>query len=315
MRTATPTTEARGVIASLVASILFGLIFYVSGTVDASAEWVFGWRILLTAACYAALLASRRGRRGLADLRATLRSARWRPVLLVCSSVLVGAQLWLFVWTPVHGHALDASLGYLLLPIALVLVGRFVFRTPVSRVQWAAVLVAAGAVAVKVASAAAVSWVTVAIALGYAAYFLLRRRAGLDAPAAFGAEVALLCPAAVVLVLTSEGATTAGGQAAVLGAALAGAVAMSAYLAASRLLTMPVFGLLSYVEPVLLVGVALLLGDEIGGTDVAVYGLLAVALALLAVDGFRGVRPRPDVTPGTGQPDAGRSRPVGTGSR
>jgi chloramphenicol-sensitive protein RarD len=88
----------------------------------------------------------------------------------------------------------------------------------------------------------------------------------------------------------------------VVAAALAGAVAMTAYLAASRLLTLPVFGLLSYVEPVLLVGVALLLGDVIAGWDVVVYALLAGALGLLSLDGFRAARSRPGLAPGGERP-------------
>ncbi|WP_054821756.1 hypothetical protein [Arthrobacter sp. JCM 19049] len=46
---------------------------------------------------------------------------------------MVGVQLWLFVWAPAHGKALDASLGFLLLPITLVLGGRLVFK---SRCPW-----------------------------------------------------------------------------------------------------------------------------------------------------------------------------------
>lgn len=277
----------RGVGYSLLASALFGLIFYISGVVEASPEWVFGWRMLITAACYGLALTTRAGRRLLAELCRTLARAWWMPVLFAGTSFLVASQMWLFSWAPVHGHALDASLGYLLLPIVLVLVGRIGFKEPVSGLQWVAVIVAVLAVSMKVIATGAVSWVTFAVCLGYALYFALRRRFGLDSPAAFGAEVALTVPVSVLLIVVCQGATSWGGGAAVLLVGLAGAVAMSAYVAASSLLSMPIFGLLTYVEPVLMFGVALLLGERLTGLDMIVYALLAVSLTVLAVGGFR----------------------------
>ena len=288
------TNQARGVGYSLLASALFGLIFYISGVVDASPEWVFGWRMLITTAGYCLALASGTGRRLLAELCRTLARRWWMPPLFACTSFLVASQMWLFSWAPVHGHALDASLGYLLLPIVLVLVGRIGFKERVSGLQWAAVGIAVAAVTMKVVATEAVSWVTFAVCVGYALYFALRRRFGLDSPAAFGAEVALTLPVSVLLIVVCQGASSVGSQAAVLFVGLAGAVAMSAYVGASSLLSMPVFGLLTYVEPVLMFGVALLLGERLTGLDALVYASLAAALTVLAVGGFRGAPQKPD---------------------
>jgi chloramphenicol-sensitive protein RarD len=271
---------------SVAASALFGLIFYISGVVDASPEAVFGWRMLITSACYFLALATRAGRRLLVELCRTLARNWWLPVLFACTSSLVAYQMWLFSWAPVHGHALDASLGYLLLPIVLVLVGRVAFGDSVSRLQWLAVAVAAAAVTLKAVVAGSVSWVSGTVCIGYALYFTLRRRFGLDSPAAFGVGVALTVPVSVLLVSVSAGASSWRGYTAVLVVGLAGAVAMSAYVAASSLLSMPVFGLLTYVEPVLMCGVAVLLGEHLTGPDAVVYALLAVALTILAVGGF-----------------------------
>lgn len=284
---------ARGVGYSLLASGLFGVIFYLSGVVDASPEAVFGWRMLIMTACYGLVLISPAGRRSLAELWRTLTRAWWMPMIFATTSFLVSAQMWLFSWAPVHGHALDASLGYLLLPIVLVLVGRIGFKESVSGLQWVAAALALAAVALKVVAASAVSWVTFAVCIGYALYFGVRRRMGVDSPAAFGVEVALTVPVSVLLIVVCRGASTWSGYAAVAAVGLAGTVAMAAYVAASSLLSMPVFGLLTYVEPVLLFGVALVLGERLTGLDVVVYALLAVALTVLAVGGFRATGRKP----------------------
>ncbi|MGW4929856.1 EamA family transporter RarD [Agromyces sp. NPDC004153] len=282
--------SARGIAWSLLASTLFGLMFYVSGIIDASPDAVFAWRIVITAACYATMLIGRAQRRAFRELRIVLTGSWWSPLLLLVTSGLVGVQMWLFAWAPAHGFALDASLGYLLLPIVLVLVGRFGFRERVSSLQWIAVGVAGVAVGLNFALTGAVSWVTFAICVGYALYFAVRRKSGLDGSAAFGAEVALLSPLAIWLLFTTDGAGTAVGQLAVIVSGFAGAVAMASYLAASRALSMPVFGMLTYVEPLLLFVAALLLGEQLHGTDVMVYLIIAAALALLAVDAFASAR-------------------------
>lgn len=295
-------TTTRGVVASLVGSVLFGVIFYLAGVVSSSAEVVFAWRVLVTLACYLIALAHPAVRRGALIFWRRLRARWWMPLLFLALAANIGLQLWLFMWAPQHGHAMDAALGYLLLPICLVLGGRFLMKSTVSWVQWGVVALAAVAITVKVAASPEVSWVTFAICVPYTAYFVLRQRFGLDSPVEFGAEIAALAPVAVLFLVTAAPAPLTGGEVIAIAAiALASAVAMTLFIGAASLLSLPVFGLLGYVEPVLLVLVSFLLGERMGTADAVAYGILAVALAVLAVEGFRVARRRsvrPDVRGG-----------------
>lgn len=284
----------RGVAASLIGSVLFGGIFYLAGVVSSSAEVVFAWRVLVTLACYLVALAHPAVRRSALILWRRLRARWWMPVLFLALAANIGLQLWLFMWAPRHGHALDAALGYLLLPICLVLGGRFLMKTPVSWVQWGVVGLAAVAVTVKLVASPQVSWVTFAICVPYTAYFVLRQRFGLDGPIAFGAEIAALAPVALLCLATAVPVPVTVTEVVVVGAiAVASAVAMTLFIGASSLLSLPVFGLLGYVEPVLLVIVSFLLGETMSPADVVAYGILAVALTVLSVEGFRVARRRP----------------------
>lgn len=279
-----------GVLLSLAASALFGGIFLLAGLADVSPEWLFAWRMLITLACYGLILLTPTGRHYAREAWATLRRSPWMPLLIAVTALLVGVQMWLFAWAPAHGYALDATLGYLLLPIALVFVGRIAFRDRVSALQWVAIGIAACAVLLSVVETAALSWVTAVIAVGYALYFGVRRRFRLEGPAVFAMEVALISPVACILIVSAWGSDASAAQVPVVLFGLAGTAAMVMYLAASSRLSMPVFGLLTYVEPVLMFVVSLLLGEHLSTTDVWVYLLLAVALAALGVDGIR--RPR-----------------------
>ena len=65
-------------------------------------------------------------------------------------------------------------------------------------------------------------------------------------------------------------------------------MAMALYLLASKWLPLSLFGLLSYVEPVLLVAVSWILGETLGWASLLTYGPILLALLFLAVDGRRG---------------------------
>jgi len=64
------------------------------------------------------------------------------------------------------------------------------------------------------------------------------------------------------------------------------AVALALYMAASRLLPLGLFGLLSYVEPLLLVVAALLMGERIQPGQEPMYALISAGVLLLALAWF-----------------------------
>ncbi|UQE74146.1 EamA family transporter [Gordonia sp. PP30] len=273
---------------SLLASVLFGVTFFAAGVVDAAPEAVFGWRGVVTALCYGAVLLAAPARRRARDL---IRRCAARPALvavLIVNAVLIGVQMWLFVWAPAHGYGLDASLGYLLFPIGMVLVGRIGFTESVTAAQWTAVGIACVAVGVKLVASGSLSWLSCAVFAANVGYFALRRRFRLEGPEVFAAEVFIMAPIAVVFIALYPAVPSVSAALMVLGIGVGGTIAVSAYVAAAGLLSFPMFGLLSYAEPVGLFAASLLLGEHLDAADGVTYGLLAVALAVLAVAGFRG---------------------------
>ncbi|WP_261507498.1 EamA family transporter RarD [Burkholderia multivorans] len=277
----------RGVMLSVAASALFALM-------SAYAKWltpltgldIFAWRVLWTAPGALALIALRGRWPALAALLS--RSVRdWRLlVALPITAALLGLQLWLFLWAPLHGRMLEVSLGYFLLPLTMVLVGRFYYHERLDPLQWAAVACAALGVAHEVWATRAFAWPTLVVALGYPPYFVLRRRINADSLAAFAVEIVLLCPIAVAMVATS-GTPVAPHpllwSTLLPGLGVLSTLALASYLKASRMLPMALFGILGYVEPVLLVAVSLLLlGETLTVAKLATYGPIWVAVALTA---------------------------------
>ena len=186
-----------GVILSVSASVLFGGLYYFSTLLmPLDGEQIFGWRMLLTFP-FVTLFMLLAGYWPLTRELAV--RIRRRPVLLwvqLLSALLVGLQLWLFMWAPVNGRALEVSLGYFLLPLSMVLAGYLVFREHPSRLQQLAIAFAVLGVGHALLQAGTIAWETLLVALGYPAYFVLRRVTGTDNLGGFWFDMLLLLPVA-----------------------------------------------------------------------------------------------------------------------
>ncbi|MHA7602262.1 EamA family transporter RarD [Alicycliphilus sp. T452] len=288
----------KGLAASVAASVLFGALYYLAPLLaPLDGEQIFGWRVLCTLPFTTVLLLAQGQwpRVRLLALRA------WRQPLLALglagSAAMLGVQLWLFLWAPLHGRALPVSLGYFLLPLVMVLAGRVLYRERLSRLQWLATLLAAAGVAHEVLRTGGMSWETWLVALGYTVYFVARRRMRTDHLGGHWLDMLLLVPAALWFVLRAPSSLPLVADNAHLWAlvpvlGVVSAVALALYMAASRLLPLGLFGLLSYVEPVLLALVALLLGESIGAAQWPTYGPIFAAVAVLVIDGALRLRQR-----------------------
>lgn len=284
-----------GVASSLAASVLFATLYYYTTLLEPlTGQQIYGWRILLTAPCLAVLLLGF-GRWG--EVRQILARLRTEPRLwlaLPVSSALVGLQLWLFMWAPINGHGLNVSLGYFLLPLTLVMTGWLVFGEAISRLQRLACLLAAVGVANEVLLAASLSWPVLAVAIGYPCYFILRRRMNTASLGGLWLDLVISLPVAATFVL-ADGATlqhvidSPRLQLLIFGLGAFSALALTLMIIATRL-NLALFGLLSYVEPVLLVVVSLILGESIAPEQWLTYGAIWLAILVLVFEGMNALR-------------------------
>lgn len=282
---------SRGVLASLLSSAIFaGLYYYSTLLTPLTGEEIFGWRLLFTAPGVTILLLVTREWH---QVRATLRRIADRPGLMVvyiANAAMLGVQMWVFMWAPIHGRAMEVTLGYFLMPLVLVLIGRMLYGDRMSAWQVAATVVAALGVGNEFLRVGSLSWPTVLVALGYPAYFVTRRQFRIDRHGDSWLEMHLLIPAAAWFVIM--GPTTLAGTAEVPrllalipGLGLISAAAFTLYFYGMRTLNFSLFGLLGYAEPVLLVVVAFLLGERLGMRETLTYALIWLSVGLLVAEG------------------------------
>ena len=283
----------KGVGFSLTASLLFGVMYYYTSLLSPlSGEQIFGWRMLLTVPVMTLFIFIWGEWRQIREIVQRLRREHRLWIVLPLSSALLGVQLWLFMWAPLHDRALEVSIGYFMLPLTMLLAGRFIYRDRLSRWQKLAALSALLGVTHGVYQAGAFSWASLLVALGYPLYFVLRRTAKTDSVGGLWFDMLLTLPVAYWFAIGGgDSALDIFDQRPVLYAlipllGLISASALAAYVIASRYLNLSLFGLLGYVEPVLLAAVAFLLGERIGSEQWFTYIPIWLAVGLLAMEGI-----------------------------
>lgn len=284
---------SKGILSSVMASCLFAVMyFYTSLLTPLDGEEIFGWRTLLTLPCLTLFMLVSKDWKRVGELLARVKRTPLLLLGMLGTSWLMGVQLWLFLWAPLHGRSLEVSMGYFLLPLAMVLTGRLVYGERLSRLQKVAVACAALGVGHELYQNGSFAWETLLVTIGYPIYFVLRKRCRTDHLGGLWCDMCLLLPWALYFVIQGP-LSPADLQAhpglyaliPILGAISASA--LIAYVLASRLLPFSLFGLLSYVEPVLLVGVALLLGETIGPDQWLTYLPIWAAVLVLVIEGFK----------------------------
>lgn len=243
-------------------------------------------RVLWSVPLLLLLLALTGGLRSLADAARKPRLL----ALLVITALLIAVNWLLYIYAIVNGHILAGSLGYYLNPLANVLLGRFVLRERLSRLQWTAVAIAAIGIAALAVGALGQLWISLGLCISFASYGLLRKMAPVDSPTGLTIETLLLLPVAVLWLSLglSAGQATFGSSphdtTLLLASGLVTAVPLLLFTAAARKLPYSTLGMLQFLAPTLqfLLAVAVY-GEVFTSAHAMAFGAIWTALALYVV--------------------------------
>ena len=120
---------------------------------------------------------------------------------LVASTVLIAVNWTVYVLAVNTGRTLDASLGYYLNPLLNMAAGAWLFRERIDRWGGAAIAFAAVGVILQAVALGHPPWISLVLALSFAAYGIIRKRVKADAQAGLFVECLLLAPIGLIWVL------------------------------------------------------------------------------------------------------------------
>lgn len=221
------------------------------------------------------------------QVRAVFRSPR-TLAWLAFSTVLIGFNWGIYVWATTHGATLEASLGYYINPLLNMVVGLWLFRERIDRWGWVAIALAAVGVAFQTAALGRPPWISIALAISFATYGVIRKRVPVDAQAGLFVECLLLAPLGLVWVIWLQ-ATGAGvgfdsptntlwalanGPATVLPLAL--------FAWSARRLPLSTIGFIQFLAPTLQFMVGVAAGEPLTGLRIASFGFIWGGAAVFA---------------------------------
>lgn len=283
----------KGILLSLSASCLFGLVYYYPVFLKPlSIIDIFCWRLLMSFPAIMLLVFAERQWASVTELFKRIVQKPLFLFALIFSALLLSIQMLIFVWAPLSGRALSTSLGYFMLPLTMVVCGRIFYKERFSFLQKIAVALAFVGVALEVYITGAFSWETIVITLGYPIYFMFRRRMSIDGIAGTFSDFFFLALGCLIYFIVQydtqkiiDDVVNFHVYIPLLG--IITAIAFAAYFSASRLLPLGLFGLLGYVEPILLAIVSIVfLHETIQPEHIVSYGLIWGAVCVLVLEGL-----------------------------
>lgn len=229
--------------------------------------------------------------RGFAALRPGLGSARALGHNLL-ASVMLTLNWGVYVWGVNHGHVIETSLGYFLVPLCNVAVGALLLREKLRPPQWAAIALAAAGVALLLVRVGHIPWIALSLATTWTTYGLLKKKSPLGPIAGLTVETLLVFPFAAALLLwwhhTGEGAlgrVDGRTQAFVLSAGVVTAVPLLLFAHGAQRIRLTTLGLLQYIGPTVQFLIGLLLYREPFDTArLQAFVLIWIGLAVYSAD-------------------------------
>ncbi|ELA08178.1 rarD protein [Moraxella macacae 0408225] len=276
-----------GIVLALLSNVLFAVLYLYSHWLSPlTGTQVFLWRMVaMWFGLFVIMLLSG----GFAKLRKFFQSLTTlhQKIWLVLPTPILASQLWLFMWAPVNGQAVNVAMGYFLFPLVMVVAGCLVFGERLSLLKTVAIGLAVLGVALQVYLAGSVSWATAWVCLTYPIYYTFRRWQGVPALLGLFLDLTIIAPFALAVLLWQ------GDSFALIGGSLSmlilisllgviSAVAMQSNLQASSLLPVNLFGMLSYLEPALMFVLSIVVLNEAMSVEkMFSFGLIWAAVLVM----------------------------------
>ena len=209
---------------------------------------------------------------------------------LVPSAIIIGGNWGFYIWAVNSGHVLDSSLGYYMNPLVSFALGLLLFRERCTVLEYVAVGVAIVGVAVSTISFGAFPYIALTLAISFAVYGAIHKKAHVDAIVGITLETLLLSPFAILFFALSKiGQATVASldlrtAALFLMAGPVTAVPLMLFARGVNELPLSTMGFLQFVQPTImaLVGV-FLMGEAFTADRAIVFAFILAALVVYTV--------------------------------
>jgi len=291
-----PDSVARrdGLLTALIAYLTWGILpVYFKIVGDVAAIEVLLHRIVW-AVPFGALIIHARRQWG--EVRRAL-THRGMLLWLSATAVVIAVNWLIYIRAVQMEQVFQASLGYYINPLMLVVVGVVLLGERLRPLQSLALVLATGGVVVLTVSGGVFPWISLALAVSFTIYGVIRKKVVIGGMPGLFVETLLLLPFAAIWLawLMREGQASFG----VAGPAVSGILMLAGpitvipllcFALAARRLTLTTIGFMQFIAPTLqfLVGVAY--GETLTPAHAVCFGCIWIAVAAFSFDALRAAR-------------------------
>ena len=273
---------------------LVPLVFQYIGRMGASPWEILAHRTVWAApAAFAFVVWARQGRAALAAFR-DLRTLGW----LALSAAMIAANWSVFIWAANSGRVLETSLGYYILPLINMAAGALIFGERLDRTGAVAIGLAGAGVALQTAALGHLPLVSLALAVSFGGYGIVRKRVSAEAQTGLLVECVLLAiPGALFILWLGAQGQSHFGQGLLVSAWLAAcgpitAVPLVLFAWAARRIPLSAMGFLQFIAPTMSFVIGVLQGEPFGALRALSFVLIWAGVAVFAWAAWRRSRPQ-----------------------
>ncbi|MCP1305736.1 EamA family transporter RarD [Paenibacillus tyrfis] len=223
-------------------------------------------------------------------------SERKNVLPMVGCSLLISLNWLIYIWAVNHDRVVETSLGYYINPLISVLLGVCFLGERLRAVQWTAMALATVGVTVLTFSYGSVPWVSLALAMSFGVYGLVKKKMRLEPMVSLAGETIVVLPVAAVYLLvvgmTGQSTTSslsAGYQLLLATSGVATAMPLLWFAKAAQRLSLTTIGFLQYLAPTISLILGVTLYDEPFTTvHLISFCLIWSALLLFTLSSLKG---------------------------
>ncbi len=233
------------------------------------------------------------------QLKPTLALFRDRRVAvgLFIASLCITTNWLVFIWAVNHGHVVETSLGYYIIPVFMIATGTIFLKEKMRPLQWAATAIATVGVLVLTIGYHHPPYVALALAVSWGAYTLIKKELKIPAVQSLAVEgLFLFVPfLGFITYLAAHGRNHFGHGASttllLIGGGLVTGIPLLFFIGATNRLPLTSLGLMQYITP----SISFMIGVFVRHEEMSTYRwvgfiIVWVALFVLSTDLIRSSR-------------------------
>lgn len=200
----------------------------------------------------------------------------WRKIIhnskrflgITAASILISTNWFIFIWAVTSGHVLQASLGYYINPLISILLGILILRERVTARQGFAFVLAAIGVLYLTFSSGIFPWISIVLALTFAAYGLLKKIIDISSLHGLTIETMLVTPIALVYLLLLPEHTFGfspiftSNNLLLIGGGIATAIPLLLFASGAKAIPLSMVGILQFITPTMMLVLGVFVYDE-----------------------------------------------------